>query len=80
VNLNKTNLKKILAESHFDPNEPGRFAAILEDANPEYLVNRAMEMLREAKCLEDQMTVSARLRDAISLLAAARVLCGSDSR
>jgi hypothetical protein len=73
-----TLFKKTLMESSFDPRKPGPLSMILDSGNPTYLIQRSMEMLREALELKGKQK-SDRLTKAVSLIAMARILEPTDS-
>lgn len=72
VQTSKTTIKRILAGSVFDPRKPGPMTLIVTDANSSFLVERAKEVLRGVCVGQPIQEISGRLRDAISILAAAR--------
>jgi hypothetical protein len=67
----KKELRQIISESIFDPRNPGLLSPILESNNPEYLFNRAVELIREAQLAKNK---NPQLKLAISLLGMARLL------
>ena len=71
--MNKTQLAKKLRESAFAPNNPGTLKIIADVGNSEYYIKRAIEMLRHSEVQEPIWKEVSR-RDAISLIALARVL------
>jgi len=66
-------LKKVLNESHINPNRPGPLKILVEIDNPAYWETRAIELIKEAQThavtLKDYHQ---NIRDAITLLALAR--------
>lgn len=76
ANIKKPSQKKLrilLNESLVDPRKPGLLTVILESDNPRYLVERSMEMLREA-LIPGSDVPTFRIRDAITILAMSRLL------
>lgn len=71
-----TQLKAILRDSHFDPRKPGPMTVILEANNPDYFIERTMELLREARKMKNRRR---QLQMAISLLAMTQLLDGQDA-
>lgn len=71
----KRQIQATLRESAFNPKDAGHLGPILDGAQSDYLMLRAAEILRSSTALDAQ-TAKARIRDAISLAAAASVLLG----
>lgn len=71
--VSKTSIQKVLRESIFDPKKDRRMAIIVEGKPQDYLIDRAIEFLREAAECKDAVNRGAKVRDAISILAAARL-------
>lgn len=47
--MTATAIKKLLSEAAFNPKTPGPLSAILESKDPNYLPQRAIELIREAQ-------------------------------
>ncbi|MFW9878780.1 MAG: hypothetical protein ACFFG0_37350 [Candidatus Thorarchaeota archaeon] len=72
--MNKKQIQKKLSESVFAPNKPGPLKIIADVWNSDYYINRAIEMLKKSlDCPNTDRQLGLR-RDAISLIALARVL------
>ena len=71
--MNKREITKKLRESTFAPNKPGALKIIADVGNSDYYIKRAIEMLRHSEVQTPLWKKQSR-RDAISLIALARVL------
>ena len=71
--MNKTQIAKKLRDSVFAPNKPGPLKIIADVGSSDYYIKRAIEMLRQSEVQELPWQEVSR-RDAISLIALARVL------
>ena len=68
-------VRKLLMESVINPRQPGRFA-VFEDMPMDYCARRAIEQIHDALDRPAEVR-DAMLRDAITLLALARVKGGT---
>lgn len=73
MNPSRKKLIACLDESVFDPRSPGPLTVIVTDSSAPYLVQRAIEVLKMTDLNGDHATNDARIRDAISILACARL-------
>lgn len=70
----RTAVARVLKESVFDPKKPGALATICNGQPQSYLIARAQEVLRDAMNeVHDSLARGNKIRDAISILAAARL-------
>jgi hypothetical protein len=72
--MNKTQISKKLKDSLFAPNKPGPLKIIADVGSSEYYIKRAIELLRRSEVQEGLQVQMVMRRDAISLIALARVL------
>ena len=66
-------LKAAFKAAFFDPRKPGTLSTICESNDPSYLIERGIEILRDAKRFSGYERW-ARVRDAVAILAYATTL------
>lgn len=70
LQVTKTDIRKVLAESAFDPRENSPLRIVAEVGDPIYYMTRATELIRDAQVYP--VNVEDKIGQAISLLALAK--------
>lgn len=79
MNNSKKALQQAFRDAAFDPRKPGTLTTIVSGNDPNYLIARAEEILREAKTYPGWVQRT-KVRDAVAVLAYAMTLLPGEEK